>query len=402
MSQTWGLSRKDLEGALSKLTLKKLSLLSAFAFAACGNQPTGAGKSASVGAESDAVIGNSPASTALLQATGSIGTLNAEGRFEFKCTASLIGEKAVVTAKHCLQTSTGWLHAEQKTYFALGNALQPTRLVQIVEAKLPALTSGGYSENGSDVAALNLIEAITDVAPLKLAPNSLETRHLKRKFLTAGFGAKSDAELNGSAVSNGERSAGTVAARGLQGKTWEFVFGSFDGFKQFIIDSYGQEEWDEWGTWWTDLFEQSTLLEGYEAFFGGQDADARLTSGDAGGPLLLQERTPQGVNTFLYGVFSESFYTEEKFYGSFFALFGPEARKAIEKAQAWVDPCITEQGMESVNGHCEGAVAVRCTDIAEGPRSLSKVDCAELDLVCVVGERGAVGCGELQEPPPSE
>lgn len=391
---------KRIGSVLSSSAVVLTAAVLSLSVSACSNgADTSAKGNASLQDASDAVIGDVKGNSPLLEAVGSIGTVNADGKFQFLCTASLIGPTTVLTAKHCVQTSSGLLFAQTKTFFAVGNSLTPSRLVQIVAGTMASLNEGGFYAVGSDIAALNLVESITDIAPLAIGERSLGADDLGRRFLTAGFGAASEAELNGGAAPNGERSAGTLEARASSGKSFELLFGSYEAFKQYFVDLYGQEYVDYYAAEFQAYYDETLLLDGYEFFLGGSTSDARLSEGDQGGPLLLSSKSRTGGTTVqLFGVLSDTFANDTKSFGSFFATFGPAAREAIAKAQAWVDPCIGE----SVAGRCDGTIAIRCTDISEGPRSVSSFDCADMDLVCNVDEAGAVSCGDPQIPQPNE
>ena len=362
---------------------------------ACSNQGVST-HSAGLGAQDDAVIGGQPGDSPLLNAVGTIGTM-VEGKYSFFCTASLIGSSTVLTAKHCVQTSSGPRYDQEKVFFALGNTNQPTRLVQVVAGELAKLNSGGIS-GGSDVAALNLLEPITDVAPLTLADRAMATSDLGRKLLSAGFGPKNAAQEQGSEAIDGDRAMGLLTANALEGKAFEHIFGSWDAFKAYCEAEYGADVVADYLPEFQAWYDDTVLLKDYDLWAGAQPGDARMVAADVGGPLILTVKTRTGIKTSLYGVLSDVFASSTNDYGSFYALLGPSATEAISKAQAWVDPCVGE----SVTGRCDGTVAIRSSDLGEGPRHMLQNDCADLDQVCVFSAAGTVGCDDVQPPTPSE
>lgn len=298
------------------------------------------------------------------------------------CTGTLIGPTAVLSAKHCVE-SVG----QGDFAFAIGpDARNPTRIIPVLAYETETTISGGFLQKGSDVAVLHLEAPITDIEPF--AWTALEPSDVGRRFVGVGYGTQDVAGTSGT------RRAGSLTLGGLEGRVFELSFGSFDAFKaqvpniadlQYIVGDVKTSDGERRAR---EIFDQRVLLSGYEAFLGNAAGDAQTCHGDSGGPLV---RRVDGKNT-VFGVVSWGHHSTLGYafcsYGSIYASFGPATQAFLARALAWVDPC----GDLTVQGRCEGDVAVRCAAKSEGPRRTLRTECAELGLTCGPGTDGQVAC----------
>ena len=100
-----------------------------------------------------------------------------------------------------------------------------------------------------------------------------------------GFGAQSVYEdLTGDLAST--RQMGTETSRALSGKAFELMLGSFQAFYDQLVYEYGQDVVDENIDLVHQWYDQTTILPGYEAWYGHAAGDAQTCHGDSGGPVL--------------------------------------------------------------------------------------------------------------------
>lgn len=143
------------------------------------------------------------------------------------------------------------------------------------------------------------------------------------------------------------------------------------------------------------VYDSTVLLDGYEAYIGGVAGDAQPCYGDSGSPLVRPNATGQLVS---YGVTSGGISSSAMVCdrGAVYATFGPEVLTFLNKAAKWVDPC---KGIPET-GSCSGAVAVRCTEPGEGPRRVTKTNCALFGEACAI-EGSQVACVDPGAPTPT-
>lgn len=357
-------------------------------------------------ANTNDIVGGIAANDKALDAIGSIMASDTSGTNQL-CTATLISPRHVLTSKHCAvafkvlgtppQTVTYrqvYVEAPNLTLtFQLGpDSANPTRKVTIDSvATCTDPDQGGYSELGCDLAVYRLREAITDVAPLPLAKQSIGADLIGQKFSVVGYGTASQDREAGAFLQR-SRNTGSATLRMVDGLPMQANYASL----QAAIDAYAaasgapvdaalQERLTKrWST---------ALLADREVIAGGVDGDSVNCVGDMGAPLLKND---DGVLT-VYGVASAPFGTggaelcSSK--GALYATFGAAGQKLI--TDTLTGPCTDG---ESVAGRCDGDVAIRCTKDSEGPQRLSKIDCSASLQRCLAPSdtRREVACGDVQ------
>jgi len=313
------------------------------------------------------------------------------GNFEPYCSATLIGDQEVITAKHCGEISL-WGY---DTYFAIGSdAYAPKELIRVAAVDLAPLNQGGFVGYGQDVAVIHLDHPPTSpVAPAVPQPSSELVEG--KAMVSVGIGI-----FSASGAFDGKRRIGRETVIATSGLSLEALFGDFESFVEwYFTGGTSDEDWlailegDPFLDELLDLFESEVLLPEHEAATGNGAHDTQSCNGDSGGPLMRYE----DGEFHTYGVVSGGFSSSRMWcdFGTVFATFGPEVMDFIEAAQEWEDPC----GDVGVAGACTHNVAQNClTDVASGVRELQEQDCGETDQICVLFSGGAA-CGT---PPPEE
>lgn len=314
------------------------------------------------------------------------------------CSGTLIAKDVVLTAKHCVVefsatsdgdggvgpiTETRFSEAFE-VYFALGfDALTSTRLVRVTGVDLCMHHSGGAAQLGCDVATYRLAEPVADVTPLKVLDKHVGPDLVGQRVTAVGYGTQ---DVGG--TKNGTRKAGSVTVRAVTGNAYAVLFPTLDQFGDAIERDEGPAFVTNNAAAITQLYD-TPLEEGYELFAGGAPGDAQVCHGDSGGPILQRI----GDELVVVGVASTVAISGTKLrcnLGGIHATFGPKAQELLARSAA-PDPC---EGVPPA-GHCEGDVAVRCTDATEGPRRVTRTDCAAVLTRCVSGEDGGVvHCGD--------
>lgn len=343
------------------------------------------------------IIGGFKADSSVLDNTGAL-VVDDFGNFEPYCSASLIGDETVITAKHCAEISL-WGY---DTYFAIGSdAYAPKELIRIAAVDMAPLDSGGFVGLGQDVAVVHLDHAPeTDVTPL--VPTASSELVEGKAMISLGYGVYS---AGGSF--DGKRRSGRETVIATSGNALEALFGDFESFVEWVMTGQTtDEDWlevlegDPILEELAELFESIELLPDDEVATGTAPHDTQSCNGDSGGPLVRYEA---GVGFRTYGVVSGGFGSNRSQcdYGTVFASFGPEVMDFIATAQAWEDPC----GDVTAAGACSDNVAQNCaTDVYAGIRELTEQDCSDTGEVCELFPGGAA-CGtppEIEPDPTSK
>jgi hypothetical protein len=276
------------------------------------------------------------------------------------CTASLISNTTVLTAKHCARTVALALKDPLVTlHFALGpDARAPKHKVTIVKAEEAPGDQGGFVHFGRDVAVVLLGEKVQEVTPLTLA--TLHDDMVGQGFEAVGYGIQNaEGKL-------GTRQKGRVKLTALEGRVFELALGDYAAYETWLAEELlmtsaaaGKPEADDAGLAddmdaglhagsdagsdagqrdnaqsddtareaWRVRYDDTPLMAGYEAFVGGDAESVQPCSGDSGGPLLK--------NGQVYGVASGVLRSEQRVcdHGAVYATFGPEVMRFLKDGQ---------------------------------------------------------------------
>jgi secreted trypsin-like serine protease len=276
--------------------------------AACGGREDGA-------AASSELIGGAPADDAAYGAVGAIVSAVAAPYRSF-CTGTLIAPRAVVTAKHCTKD---W---PADARFALGaDARTPSRTVGIAGFRVAALDRGGFMRLGSDVAVLELSEAVDDVTPVRVGA-AVTALDRGKTFVAAGYGAR------GPGQGRDLRMQGPLKLLAVDGAPLPVRYTTVERF----LDAAAEHLDHDLGKFEIEalaLVYQRKLLADYESYLVG-DA-AQTCHGDSGGPLFR----PTATGLELVGVISGGPLASSPWNpnscagGNIIALFGPSAEAIL-------------------------------------------------------------------------
>jgi len=323
--------------------------------------------------ESDAsdIIGGVDARSEKLDAIGTVGTKDDEGRFDYFCTATLIGPKAVLTAKHCATSGPGQTPklAYEKIHFAVGaDSHAPKQVIEAVHVLTSPIDEGGMVEFGSDVAVYLLAEPVVGVTPMPWAKAHLTPEQVGTKFSAVGFGVQDRDRTSGT------RKAGTLTLQAVEGQPIKKLFPTKDALLAHMR-KHESQAWIDSNATRLDEFYELTLLAGYEAYLGMGAGDVQPCSGDSGGPLVANVDGRLTVVSVVSGSFKGATYPCSTV-GEAYATLGEQVQPMIDSATG---PC---EGVP-VEGFCEQfKTAVRCVASSEGPPQITRTDCSLLGQAC--------------------
>lgn len=329
---------------------------------------------------SEPIIGGFPADAASLDAVGALAFAvqkkEQDGEvietYSLSCTASLVGPTLVLTAEHCMRP--GW-----DVRFVIGSDLSnPKRAVRVAGWDAERTLKGGFTGLGSDVAVVHLMEPVDDITPLAIG--SIAEGDVGTEMIGIGYGVQDNDRTFGT------RRAGAMEIRAIRGNPVQAIYGSFDGWKEAAFEGFrarlpGKSD-EEVEQIMLGIYEQVTLLQGYEAVVGHAPGNAQACFGDSGGPLLSMSNGELTV----HAVTSGGFFDNDLICAmGIYATLGALDRELIERERAC--PLVPAEGK------CEGTTAVRCSNASEGPRRRLETDCSLFGLVCGFGESGGeVAC----------
>jgi hypothetical protein len=358
------------------------------------------------------------------------------GPNELLCGAGLITSETLLTAKHCAEIIPLAISFGYRLAFSTGPDIKrPGKVVELAAYEMAPGDEGGFVGRGRDVAVLHLEHPLTGVTPL--AVGQFTDEDIGKAFAAIGFGVQDNSGADGT------RRLGKETLRAREGRTLEVMFGTFERFLEWFqtgnvtaqnliksyerklnlasdggaggtggnrtggtgggaggaggtagtgggggsdggVDGGGPPSIEEIARYYWELF---VLEKGYEVVTGGVAGDSQTCYGDSGSPLLKY----LDGQFFTFGVVSGGVGSTDLVcdVGSTFATFGPEVAAFIETAKQWVDPC----GDLDVVGACDGNVARRCTNAAEGRRRAIEFDCGLVGMTCNT-RQGQVSCDD--------
>jgi V8-like Glu-specific endopeptidase len=252
-------------------------------------QSAGDDQTQDVGSYPQAIVGGTPATGAAYAAVGALVYYYPEaGVLDVFCSGTLVGPKAITTARHCtpsidLANDNGLIPA-----FAIGpDAFNPTAIIPITgyvnAPPAPAPEKGLMQDGGRDVAVAYLQSAPVGVTPAKLG--AFEEKLVGTAFDVAGYGVRDPEQ------SYGQKFVGKATARATSGKWYSLLFNGKEGaFRTWYFNDSpsAQRTEAEAKAWWTGF----KLESKYELLAGGLKGEAVACHGDSGGPLLRGTTAP--------------------------------------------------------------------------------------------------------------
>jgi Trypsin len=215
------------------------------------------------------IIDGSPAPSASLDAIGTLAYIRS-GADNTSCTGFLVAPDVVLTVKSCFSELP-----PAKIFFVVGKAtnLEPRRIFKVASKVAAA--------GDVDAVAFHLQAPVTGVTPVRLA--LLSTIKVGKRLQVTGFGTD---EHGGFAV----RRTGPMTLLGSQGKRFELLFGSFQGFLDdgapVLFPDLDPDDAADRATLRAQ-FDGSGLAPG-EAWLGGRDGDISVCDGDNGAPATTK------------------------------------------------------------------------------------------------------------------
>jgi len=268
----------------------------------------------------DELIGGVPATSPRLNAVGALAEVRPDGSLFAFCTATLVTPTMLVTAEHCVHDPD--LVPDQTRFLIGPDARSPQRVVRVKDSTFEDTISGGFIGLGADVGIVHLAEPVTDIAPIPYAP--FEPSRVGQRFNVLGYGVQ-DVDQN-----SDTRVLGSLTLRGVGGRVFERIFGSFEEFVRqgalldppLSTDPVVQRK----------DFDETLLLDVYEAWLGFQPGDAQTCFGDSGGPVIQKKNGKQTIFAVVSGGLGSQNLPCD--FGGAFAAFGPKVIELLDREAA--------------------------------------------------------------------
>lgn len=266
-----------------------------------------------------ALINGVEADDAADDSIGSLGVLGPDGAFHAFCSGTLVAPDTILTAKHCAQYTDAKI-AGVPVYFALGaSSERPIRVILTNGYRLSLPHTGGVAELGSDVATFTLLEAVTDINPMKVSTTLVDASLLGAELQLYGYGSDVPG-CQHSAPFEPRRRMGNVVLSALSGNVFNLMYGTLETYREHAALTRTAKDLER-------RYRHGELLEGYEAWVTPGEGAAQPCHGDSGGPVIIQRA---GVRH-IVGVISWTWTTEHELcaLGAVVAIFGSETSKLL-------------------------------------------------------------------------
>jgi trypsin len=272
----------------SQSSLRVAALLATVVSSAC-SQSADDDYTEDMGTSPQAIISGTPASGTAYAAVGALVYYHPDaGVLDVFCSGTLVGPKAITTARHCTPSIDMAKESGMTPAFAVGpDAFNPTALIPITgyvnAPPAPAPEKGLLQDGGRDVAVAYLKTAPAGVTPAKLG--AFEEKMVGTSFNIVGFGVSNPEHFYG------QKFVGKATARATSGKWYSLLFnGKEAAFRTWYFnDSPSSQRTEaEAKAWWTTF----KLESKYELLAGGLAGESVACHGDSGGPLLRGTTAP--------------------------------------------------------------------------------------------------------------
>jgi len=306
--------------------LHSVALLASTALMACSASPEMMDEE-DVSSGSEAILNGSPAGEKFAAVGAIVLDLPEFGYYDVLCTVTLVADKAVVSARHCMPSVQNALDLGGGAYVAFGPDVNQGMGAQMIPISgyitaPPSPTGAGLlMDGGRDISVVYLESKPRNVKPVKIG--RWENRMLGEKFQMAGYGWR---DVNGSV---GKRFYGVGTARAIKGDWYPLLFkNKKDKFLDwYYTDAVTIPTPEEAEFWWSSF----ALEKDYELLAGALPGEAVGCFGDSGGPLL-QGSNANNLTTYGVEFAGESTFSTICGLGNAYTVFNRTMEKFVEDA----------------------------------------------------------------------